>query len=144
MSHSMSRSERESFLSEPHVGVLSVSGRGGRPLAVPVWYTFVPGGAVSVITGLRSTKGLLIEAANRFGICAQTEVAPYKYVSVEGPVIAKENPVSPTERREMAHRYLGEKFGDLYFESTEPDASDSAHSASNATTRLQAAQLSKK
>jgi hypothetical protein len=64
----------------------------------------------------------LIAASGRFSLCAQDEAPPYKYVSVEGPVLEREQPVDPVERRTMARRYLGEEFGDLYFESTKADA----------------------
>jgi nitroimidazol reductase NimA-like FMN-containing flavoprotein (pyridoxamine 5'-phosphate oxidase superfamily) len=51
MAVSMTREEREQFLAGVHVGVLSVAtADGGSPLAVPVWYTYQPGGPVSVIT----------------------------------------------------------------------------------------------
>jgi nitroimidazol reductase NimA-like FMN-containing flavoprotein (pyridoxamine 5'-phosphate oxidase superfamily) len=122
MSISMTRSEREAFLAEVHVGVLSVQQDRRGPLTVPVWYTYEPGGTVTVITGAESRKGALITANGRFSLCAQDEAPPYKYVSVEGPVVEREQPVAPAERRAIARRYLGEEFGDLYFESTEADA----------------------
>lgn len=118
----MTRSEREAFLGEVHVGVLSVQQNLRGPLTVPIWYAYEPGGTVSVITGEESKKGVLIAASGRFSLCAQDEAPPYKYVSVEGPVVKRDKPVDPIERRAMAHRYLGEEFGDLYFEATEADA----------------------
>lgn len=121
----MSRSERETFLAEVHVGVLSVQNDRKGPLTVPVWYTYEPTGMVTVITGEGSKKGLLIAASGRFSLCAQDEAPPYKYVSVEGPVVKRDKPVDPLERRAIARRYLGEEFGDLYVEATEADAVDS-------------------
>ena len=121
----MSRAEREAFLAEVHVGVLSVQQEGRGPLTVPVWYAYEPGGTVNVITGEESKKGELITANGRFSLCAQTETAPYKYVSVEGPVVKRDKPVDPVERRAMAVRYLGEEFGDLYIQATEADAEGS-------------------
>jgi nitroimidazol reductase NimA-like FMN-containing flavoprotein (pyridoxamine 5'-phosphate oxidase superfamily) len=44
MSFVMTREERESFLTEVHVGVLAVEHAGRAPLAVPVWYDYRPGG----------------------------------------------------------------------------------------------------
>ncbi len=125
MSISMTRSEREVFLAQVHVGVLSVQQDGRGPLTVPVWYSYEPGGTINVITGEESMKGVLIAASGRFSLCAQDEAPPYKYVSVEGAVIESEKPVDPAERRAMAHRYLGEEFGDLYVASTEEDAAGS-------------------
>jgi nitroimidazol reductase NimA-like FMN-containing flavoprotein (pyridoxamine 5'-phosphate oxidase superfamily) len=122
----MTRSEREAFLAEVHVGILSVQRNAQGPLSVPVWYAYDPGGTVNVITDGQSAKGRLITASGRFTLCAQDEAPPYKYVSVEGPVVAREDSVDPGERRAMAHRYLGSEFGDLYLQATEADAGNGA------------------
>jgi nitroimidazol reductase NimA-like FMN-containing flavoprotein (pyridoxamine 5'-phosphate oxidase superfamily) len=120
----MRKEEREAFLADLHVGVLSVTQDGRGPLTVPIWYSYVPGGAVTVITGSGSLKARLINAAGRFSLCAQTETAPYKYVSVEGPVTGREAPGDPDEHRAMAHRYLGQELGDLYREATAERSKD--------------------
>jgi len=114
----MTGGEREAFLADVHVGVVSVARQSLGPLTVPVWYTYTPGGVVSVITGAGTRKARLIAAAGRLSLCAQSEVPPYKYVSVEGPVTSTEAPVDPDEARLMAYRYLGQEFGDLYLEAT--------------------------
>lgn len=100
--------KRESFLAGAHVGVLGVADtRGERaPLLVPVWYSYQPGGEVTVQTARDSVKARLILGAGRFSLCAQTESTPYRYVSVEGPVTAVDDPVGKAEREAMAHRYL--------------------------------------
>ena len=72
-----------------HVGVLAVADAGDRVLAVPVWYAYAPGGTVDVITGGESRKARYLHTAGRFSLSAQTETAPYRYVSVEGPVVAE-------------------------------------------------------
>jgi nitroimidazol reductase NimA-like FMN-containing flavoprotein (pyridoxamine 5'-phosphate oxidase superfamily) len=118
MSVTMSRDEREAFLADVHVGVLSVGRPPVGPLTVPIWYTYTPGGLVSVITGAASRKAGLIADSGRFSLCAQSETAPYKYVSVEGPVAATGEPVNPEEARAVAHRYLGREVGDLYLAAT--------------------------
>jgi nitroimidazol reductase NimA-like FMN-containing flavoprotein (pyridoxamine 5'-phosphate oxidase superfamily) len=88
MSVTMTRAEREQFLAGVHVGVLSVASvDGGGPLAVPVWYSYQPGGTVDVITGDSTRKAAAIRAAGRFSLCAQDEQPPYKYVTVEGPAV---------------------------------------------------------
>ncbi len=122
MSVTMSGEEREAFLADLHVGVLSVSQPSRGPLSVPVWYTYTAGGPVSVITGTTSRKARLIAEAGRFSLCAQSEAPPYKYVTVEGPVTGTEIAVDPDERRAEAHRYLGREFGDLYLEATAESA----------------------
>jgi PPOX class probable F420-dependent enzyme len=114
MSVTMSHSERERFLTGVHVGVISVaSADGGGPLAVPVWYSYQPGGTVNVITGGSTRKAAAIRAAGRFSLCAQDENPPYKYVSVEGPVSAEEV-AGHDERLDLARRYLGPEGGDAY------------------------------
>jgi PPOX class probable F420-dependent enzyme len=110
----MSGAERERFLADVHVGVLSAAvGTAGRTLAVPVWYSYRPGGLVTVLTGRRSRKAAAIRAAGRFGVCVQDDNPPYRYVSVEGPVVSEEE-LDPAERLAMARRYLGAADGDRY------------------------------
>ena len=97
-----------------HVGVLSAAiGTAGQTLAVPVWYSYQPGGLVTVLTGRRSRKAAAIRAAGRFALCVQDDSPPYRYVSVEGPVISEED-LDPAERLTMARRYLGPAGGDRY------------------------------
>ena len=110
----MSAAEREEFLAGVHVGVLSAAtATGGKTLAVPVWYSYQPGGLVTVLTGRRSRKAAAMRAAGRFGLCVQDASPPYRYVSVEGPVVSEEE-LDPAERLAMARRYLGEVGGDRY------------------------------
>jgi hypothetical protein len=110
----MSAAEREEFLAGVRVGVLCVAaGTAGRTLAVPVWYSYRPGALVTVLTGRRSRKAVAIRAAGRFGVCVQDDSPPYRYVSVEGPVVG-EDELDPAERLAMARRYLGAAGGDRY------------------------------
>jgi PPOX class probable F420-dependent enzyme len=125
MSLAMSIEEREAFLARAHVGVVSVADDDGRgPLTVPMWYGYEPGGTVTLLTPRGSRKTRLIRRAGRLSLCVQTAEAPYKYVTVEGPVTAIEESVTLEERRALAHRYLGPEPGDFYVEST-ADATDS-------------------
>ena len=51
----MSAAEREEFLAGVHVGVPSAAvGKTGQTLAVPVWYSYQPGGLLTVLTGIRA------------------------------------------------------------------------------------------
>ena len=110
----MSAAEREEFLAGVRVGVLSAAvGTAGRTLAVPVWYSYRPGGLLTALTRRRSRKAAVIRAAGRFGLCVQDEIPPNRYVSVEGPVVGEEE-LDPAERLAMAHRYLGSPGGDRY------------------------------
>ena len=110
----ISAAGREAFLAGVHVGVLSAAiGTAGQMLAVPVWYSYQPGRLVTVLTGRRSRKAVAIRAAGRFGVCVQDASPPYRYVSVEGPVVREEE-LDPPERLAMARRYLGTAGGDRY------------------------------
>ncbi|WP_066935526.1 pyridoxamine 5'-phosphate oxidase family protein [Streptomyces sp. NBRC 110611] len=104
----MSVTAREEFLAGLHVGVVGVDDPRGEsaPLLVPVWYGYQPGGEVIVQTGRESLKARLIRDAGRFSICVQSESAPYKYVSVEGPVVSVVDPVPAADREALARRYL--------------------------------------
>jgi PPOX class probable F420-dependent enzyme len=123
MSFVMSVAERERFLAGLHVGILGVSEAGRGPITVPVWYDYQVGGQVSVITGRDSRKARALRAAGRMTLCAQDEALPYRYVSVEGPVVIEE--VEFDERLAMARRYLGPEGGDEYIAANPGDAEDS-------------------
>jgi hypothetical protein len=114
MSIAMTVEEREAFLADLHVGVLSVWDGSRGPLTLPIWYAYQPGGELTVITSEDSRKAKLIDAAGRFSLCAQTEQPPYKYVSVEGPVTSTRPADFDRDLRPMAHRYLGTELGDAY------------------------------
>ena len=89
MSTVMSRDQRESFLTSLHVGTLSVASTVDEraPLAVPIWYDYSPAAGVRIITSRLSRKGVAIERAGRFALVVQDESLPYRYVSVDGPVV---------------------------------------------------------
>ena len=114
MSLAMTRSEREQFLADVHVGIISMSERDRGPLAVPIWYAYEPGGELWIITGGDSRKGRLLVRGSRFSLCAQSESPPYRYVSVEGPVLGVEPTDLEKHLRPMARRYLGPEQGDRY------------------------------
>ena len=108
----MTKAEREAFLAGVHVGIASIENPGHGPLAAPIWYAYEPGGAVTMLIGPDSQKARLLKRAGRMSLCAQTEAAPYKYVSVEGPVAITKPPRDATLK--MAIRYLGETVGRQY------------------------------
>jgi nitroimidazol reductase NimA-like FMN-containing flavoprotein (pyridoxamine 5'-phosphate oxidase superfamily) len=113
----MSRPEREAFLAGVHVGVISIAQEGRAPLAAPIWYDYTPERGVWVITGESSRKGRLLAVAGRYSLVAQSEQMPYKYVSVEGPIVEMRPADREKDRRAMAHRYFGVEFGDRYIDS---------------------------
>ena len=118
MSLFMTKQERGAFLADVHVGVISIAEEGRGPLTVPIWYTYEPGGELRIMTGRQSRKGSLLARAGRFSLCAQSESPPYKYVSVEGPIVATEAADIERDLRPLARRYLGKEGGDRYVEET--------------------------
>ncbi len=114
MALQMTREERETFLGELHVGVISIAQPGRAPLAVPIWYDYDSAIGVWVITSPDSRKGKLLEAASRYSICAQVETGLYKYVSVDGPITGTREADREKDLRPMARRYFGVEAGDQY------------------------------
>lgn len=112
----MSKEERETFLAQPWVAVISIPEEGRGPLTVPVWYLYEPGGEVRIWTSHKSLKARLLESAKRMSVCVQDPQPPYKYVSIEGPVsiepVNYERDVCP-----LAFRYFGVEGGESYLES---------------------------
>jgi hypothetical protein len=114
---SMTRSEREAFLADVHVGVIGIERPEQAPLCVPIWYDYDPAIGVWVITEKGSQKGLALAAAGRFAMCAQSEAPPlYRYVSVEGPITSTRPASRDGDSRPMARRYFGRELGDRYVE----------------------------
>jgi nitroimidazol reductase NimA-like FMN-containing flavoprotein (pyridoxamine 5'-phosphate oxidase superfamily) len=126
-STAMTREEREAFLADVHVGIISINDPGRTPLTVPIWYSYEPGGLLTILTGRDSRKATLIRKEMELSLCVQTETGLYKYVSVEGPVVEIEDEVDPAERKAMAYRYLLPKVADSYLAGTaERDEEDIA------------------
>ncbi|GAA1990999.1 pyridoxamine 5'-phosphate oxidase family protein [Amycolatopsis minnesotensis] len=127
MSRKMTVEEREVFLSEVHVGVVSVARENGRaPLAVPVWYAYTPGGELVLNTGKDSLKRRLIEAAGRISLSVQIETPPYRYVTVEGPVTGITT-ATAEELRSVAYRYLDAPSADGFLAGIDPASEVTVH-----------------
>lgn len=109
----MTIEEREAFLAQPWIAVISIPEPGHGPLTVPVWYLYEPGGDVRIWTGRKTRKAQLLQAAERISVCVQDPRPPYKYVSVEGPIhieaVHFERDVRP-----MALHYFGAEMGEQY------------------------------
>ncbi len=108
----MTVEEREAFLSDVRVGVLSIARIDKGPLALPIWYRYEDG---DVIIGMSadSLKARLLRDAGRATMTVQDETPPYRYVSVEGPVTIGHEERDPLA---MPTRYLGEELGRRYAE----------------------------
>ena len=84
----MTETEKQEYLAGLHVGILSLNDNCKGPLTAPIWYDYEPGGELWFITGPNSLKGKLLDVGVRLSLVAQSEDPPYKYVSVEGPVVS--------------------------------------------------------
>jgi nitroimidazol reductase NimA-like FMN-containing flavoprotein (pyridoxamine 5'-phosphate oxidase superfamily) len=113
----MTVAEREAFLADLHVGVLSIARDGKGPLALPIWYQYEPGGAVVLSMDGASVKARLLGARGRATLTVQDETPPYKYVMVEGPVAIGSH---DHDSLGLATRYLGAQMGAWYAEHNPP------------------------
>jgi uncharacterized protein len=117
MPRQMTPQERQEFLAEPHVGVLSVASDDRPPLTVPLWYGYRRGGNISFFTatqGRKARKTGLIRKVGVLSLCVQREEFPYKYVTVEGTVVGEDRPPSAEQMLAIARRYLPEEAAQLF------------------------------
>ena len=109
----MTEQERQDFLADPHIGVLSVAGEEGRPpVSSPVFYAYQPGGDLTFFTNTQrrtSRKLTRIKETGTVTFVVQREAPPYAYVTVEGTVTSIDSP--PTEEQMLAitTRYMPEE-----------------------------------
>ena len=116
----MTEEERVAFLTDLHVGILSIARTDKGPLALPIWYQYEDGDVIIGMDG-ESVKAKLLRKAGRATMTIQTETPPYQYVMVEGPITVAQ------EQRDdlvMATRYLGPELGKWYAE-TNPSTAQS-------------------
>ena len=117
---SLSETERQKFLADKHVAVLSVATADGRPPAsVPIWYDYAPGGNIRLMTGASTRKARLIERAGAVTLVVQHEEPPYQYVVVEGTIVETTKHVPAELQESIAIRYLGEEGGRAFVRSME-------------------------
>ena len=113
MPRQMTEQERQEFLADLHVAVLSVASDDERPpLVVPVWYDYQPRGNISFFTGTQGRKARktrLIQKAGVLSLSVQREEFPYRYVTVEGTVVRTDRPPSAEQMLAIARRYLPEE-----------------------------------
>ena len=100
----MAAADRDAFLAEPHIGVLTIARPEGQPpLASPIWYEYADG-IVVINVGHGSEKARLAAAAGAASLTVQTEQLPYRFVTVGGPLTV--GPADNDTRRRIATRYL--------------------------------------
>ena len=112
MPRPLTEQEREAFLTEPRVAVLSLPSNDERPpLAFPVWYGYQPGGQISYYTHRtepKSRKLRLLHEGSVVSLCVQREELPYKYVTVEGTVVEETEAPTVGQMVAIVRRYLPE------------------------------------
>jgi nitroimidazol reductase NimA-like FMN-containing flavoprotein (pyridoxamine 5'-phosphate oxidase superfamily) len=122
---SLSREEREQFLTEPHIAALAVNAGDKRgPLTVPIWYQYTPGGEPWVITGSGSRKHRLIEATGEFSLMVDRVEPTVRYVAVDG-VVSRIEPGTDEQLVELTKRYLPPEKVEPYLEFARREHGDS-------------------
>ncbi len=102
----LSTDERQAFLAEPHIGALSIAaGPDAAPLLIPIWYDYSPGGDLWFLTGARSRKVALLEAAGKCTMMVERWSPSIRYVSASGTVVST-TPATLADLSTMANRYL--------------------------------------
>jgi nitroimidazol reductase NimA-like FMN-containing flavoprotein (pyridoxamine 5'-phosphate oxidase superfamily) len=122
----MSKARREEYLAGFHVGIVSLIEPGRGPLAVPIWYDYEIGGELRFLTDKGTRKERLLSDGVRISLCVQDEKPPYRYVSIEGPIVSIEPADLERDARPMARRYLGIEGGDRYTDTESAPAIDNA------------------
>lgn len=111
----MTDEEREAFLREANVAVISTVDSRGRPHAAPVWYLY-ENGVFRISTGAGSQKHKNIEANPNISLVIDQRELPYYAVMIQGA--AEVGPAfSDDDSLRLAIRYLGEPLGKTYAES---------------------------
>jgi nitroimidazol reductase NimA-like FMN-containing flavoprotein (pyridoxamine 5'-phosphate oxidase superfamily) len=124
MSPLMPEDERQAFLAGIHVGIFSLAQDSQAPLSLPAWYAYQPGEDLHVFLPPGDPRTPLARRRPRASLCAQDEMPPYRYVSVEGPIVA----VVPADREQdywpLILRYLPEMWAVGYLRHTWPEGKD--------------------
>ena len=129
MPRPLTKTEREQFLAELHVGIVTIADGACGPLVCPVWYTYSIGGVVVFCTKKDARKAKLLRLGAHVSFLVQLEgdlakgVLP-KYVAIEGPVVKLETADMERDLRPVMHRYLGAELGDGYLKATSGDSAD--------------------
>ena len=112
MPRPLTEQEREAFLAERRIAVLSLPSDDERPpLAFPVWYGYQPGGQITYYTHRtepKSRKLRLLHEGSVVSLCVQREELPYKYVTVEGTVVEENEAPTVEQMLAIVRRYLPE------------------------------------
>src|SRR6266705_3359347 len=108
--------DREAFLREANIAVLSTVDALGRPHGAPVWYLY-DDGVFTISTGSGSQKHRNIGRNPEISLVIDSRTLPYYAVMISGRADIGPS-FTPEERLRLAVRYLGEDLGRRYVEMT--------------------------
>jgi len=128
MSPAMSGPERQDFLAGIHVGIFSLAQDSRAPLSLPAWYAYSPGEEVRILLPPGDPRSALLRGMPRASLVVQDEMPPYRYVSVEGPIVAVVAADRDQDYWPMILRYLPEMWALGYLSSTWPAGKDLSQS----------------
>lgn len=113
--------DREEFLKQANVAVLTTVDAKGRPHGTPVWYLY-DDGAFVISTDRNSKKHRNLQANPNVCLVIDKRTVPYFVVMAHGR--AELGPMfAPEERLRLAIRYLGDERGRRYVEHTKSEDS---------------------
>lgn len=128
MSPAMPEVERQGFLAGIHVGIFSLAQDSHAPLSLPAWYAYNPGEDLRILLPPKDPRTPLLRLRPRASLVVQDEMPPYRYVSVEGPIVA----LVPADRDQdywpLILRYLPEMWAQGYLRYTWPEGKDLSQS----------------
>jgi len=113
--------DREAFLKQANLAVLTTAGADGRPHGAPVWYLYDEG-VFMISTGRGSQKHRNLQANPNVCLVIDKRTLPYYVVMAHGRVELGPA-LSDADRLRLAVRYLGEEVGRRYVERTPGDDS---------------------
>ena len=113
--------DREAFLQQANIAVLSTVDAQRRPHAAPVWYLY-DNGVFTISTGSGSQKHKNISANPNICLTIDKRDLPYYAVMVHGRAEIGAS-LSDDDRLRLAVRYLGDRIGRAYVEHTQGENS---------------------
>lgn len=107
---------RDEFLKQANVAVLTTVDAKGRPHAAPIWYLY-ENDVFVMSTGRGSQKHRNVERNPNVTLVVDKRTLPYYAVMLHGEVEIGPR-LSDDDRRRMAERYLGEELARAYLART--------------------------
>ncbi len=108
--------DREAFLRQANIAVLTSVGADGKPHGAPVWYLY-DDDVFTISTDRSSKKHRNLQANPNVCLVIDKRDVPYFVVMAHGAVELGP-PLSEADRLRIAVRYLGDERGKRYFDRT--------------------------